>query len=117
MLKYFARKPRYPIICNIDGYVIGAKSEKTFLKQLAETNVEIEKTYSLIDSSGEGWVFLPDLMTISPLTLKKKWFKKEVIDLFNNRINTSEKIMYSTKSLSSKRFDRIFKEIVELLKP
>ena len=117
MLKYFVRKPIYPIICNIDGYVIGAKSEKTFLKQLAETNVEIEKTYSLIDSSGEGWVFLPDLMTISPLTLKKKWFKKEVIDLFNNRINTSEKIMYSTKSLSSKRFDRIFKEIVELLKP
>ena len=117
MLKYLFRKPRYPIICNIDGYVVGAKSEKTFLKQLSETNVELEKSYDLLDSSGEGWSFWPDKMAISPLTRHKKWSKKEVIELFNNRINASENIMYSTKSLSSKRFDRIFKEIVELLKP
>jgi len=71
----------------------------------------------MIDSSGEGWAFWPDQMAISPLTFKKKWFKKEVIELFNNRINTSENVRYSSKSLSTKRFDRIFKELVELLKP
>jgi hypothetical protein len=117
MLKHFIRKPKYPIICNISGHVIGAKSERSFSKQIVETNVELGKSYDVVDSSGEGWAFLPEHMVISPLTFKKKWFKKEIVELFNNRSNKSYNEKYSTKSLPNKRFDRILAEIVELLKP
>ncbi|RJP24728.1 MAG: hypothetical protein C4527_18280 [Candidatus Omnitrophota bacterium] len=42
--------------------------------------------------------------------------KKEVISLYNNRINATEPSeLYIEKLLSSMRFDRIFVEIVERL--
>ena len=116
MIAYIFRKPKYPIICNIDGYILGAKSEKSFLKQLNNVEIDPEKNYDLIDISAEGWWFLPNYMAISPLTMKKKWFKKEIISLYNNRKNSTEK-KYSERSLSAKRFDKIFNDIIELLKP
>jgi hypothetical protein len=61
-------------------------------------------------------MFLPKHMAISPLTIKKKWFKKDIIALYNGRKNTgSDENQYSNKSLSAKRFEIIFKDIVELL--
>jgi hypothetical protein len=50
------------------------------------------------------------------LTAKKKWLKKEIISLYNNRENpNSGGNQYSEKSLSAKRFDKIFTDIVDLL--
>jgi hypothetical protein len=116
MLNYLFRKPHYPVICDIDGYVIAAKSEKSLVKHLSEIELDLEKTYDLVDSTAEGWVFSPKHMFVSPLTLKKKWSKKDVISIFNNRINSSsEEVQYSEKSLSSKRFERVFGDIVDLL--
>jgi len=37
----------------------------------------------MVDATGEGWAFHSDLMIVSPLTLKKRWKKTEVIRLFN----------------------------------
>jgi hypothetical protein len=116
MLNYFFRKPKYPVICDIDGYVIAAKNEKSFVKRLPEVNQDSEKTYNLLDATAEGWAFMPKHMLVSPLTLKKQWTKKELISIFNCRKNvSSEAVQYSEKSLSSKRFERIFSDIVELL--
>lgn len=116
MLNYLFRKPKYPVICDIDGYIIAAKSEKLFLKSLTEVNKDSEKTYNLLDSTAEGWAFVPKHMLVSPLTFKKQWTKKELISIFNSRKNSSsEAAQYSEKSLSSKRFERIFADIVELL--
>lgn len=117
MITYIFRKPKYPIICNIDGYIFGAKSEVSFLKQIDYVEMDPDKNYDLIDISAEGWWFLPNHMAISPLTMKKKWFKKEIISLYNNRKNSTDGKTYSEKSLSAKRFDNIFNDIVELLKP
>ncbi len=114
MLTYIFRKPKYPIICDIDGHIIGAKSEKSFLKQMNEIQFIPEKTYNLIDISGEGWWFTPDKMAVSPLSMRK-WFKKDIITLYNNRKNSIDGMKYSVKSTSSKRFDKIFRDIVELL--
>jgi len=61
-------------------------------------------------------MFLLKHLAISPLTTKKKWFKKEIIALYNGRKNpTSNGNQYSEKSLSAKRFEKIFTDIVELL--
>jgi hypothetical protein len=116
MINYLFRKPKYPVICDIDGYVIAAKSEKTLVKYLLEVELDLKRTYNLVDSTAEGWVFSPEHMFVSPLTFKKKWSKKDVISIFNNRINSSsEEVQYSEKSLSSKRFEKVFGDIVDLL--
>ena len=70
------RKPTFPIICVIDGYVIAAKSIAGFEKQLSVYNIGKETRYPIIDVTGEGWSFYPEHMAICPLTTKKKWFKK-----------------------------------------
>ena len=71
MLKYIFRKPKFPIICNFDGVLVAAKSEITFTRQLDKLKIDIEKSYPLIPISGEGWMFLPQYMAVSPLTAKK----------------------------------------------
>ena len=95
--------------------MIAARSKSSFEKQLSAFENFNESGFPLIDVSGEGWSFHPEHMTISPLTLKKKWSKKEVIALFNERENNTSNVIYSKKSLSAKRFDKIFQDIVELL--
>jgi hypothetical protein len=55
-------------------------------------------------------------MTVSSLTFKKQWTKKEVIAVFNKSKTAREACLeYPLSSLSSKRFDRIFGEIVSLI--
>ena len=78
MLKYIFRKPKFPIICNFDGVLVAAKSEITFTRQLDKLKIDIEKSYPLISISGEGWMFLPQYMAVSPLTAKKNWNEGQV---------------------------------------
>ncbi len=116
MLNYIFRKPKFPIICDFDGILVAAKSEISFTRQLDKLKIDIEKSYPLISVSGEGWMFLPKHLAVSPLITKKKWFKKDIIALYNGRKNPgSDGKQYSDKSLSAKRFEKIFKDIVELL--
>ena len=115
-ISFLFRKPKFPIICNFDGIVIAANSLKLLEKKLKKIPIDSEEYYDIVDVTSEGWGFSAKHMAISPLTIKKKWFKKEVIDLYNNRENSSKHDKkYSLKSLSSKRFDKIFMEIVDLL--
>ena len=116
MLNYIFRKLKFPIIFDFDGILVAAKSEISFTRQLDKLEIDIEKSYPLISISGEGWMFLPQHSAISPLSTKKKWFKKDIIALYNGRRNPgSDGKQYSDKSLSTKRFEKIFKDIVELL--
>ena len=115
-LIYLFRKPKYPLLCNIDGFMFAARSEKKLRKNLALAPVDPEKMYDVIDATVEGWSFMPKYLTISPLTLKKGWTKKEIIALYNVRTNKIEgATAYSEKSLSSKRLEKVFEDIVELL--
>jgi len=115
-ISFLFRRPVFPVILNLDGIVIGARSSKSLEKALRKIAVEPAKFYDMVDSTGEGWSLFAERMIISPLTIKKRWFKKDVIGLYNNRKNTpGQDAKYSEKSLSSKRFDRIVNEIADLL--
>ena len=114
-IPFLFRKPKFPIICDVEGNVIAAKSISGFEKQLTAYNMSKGSRYPIIDITGEGWSFYSELMIISPLTTKKKWFKKEVITIFNNRKNNISNVTYSQKSISAKRYDKIFQDIVALL--
>ncbi len=111
------RKPVFPVILEVNGIIIGAKTSKQLEDDLSEIRLPAGGHLPFIDSSGEGWSFTVDHMTISPITFKKKWTKKEVIALFNNSETAKMKNKeYSTKSISAKRFDRIVSELVDLIR-
>lgn len=115
-ISFMFRRPKFPVILNLDGVVIGARSPRSLEKALLKAGLDPAKVYEMVDSTGEGWCLYTEQMIISPLTVKNRWFKKEVIGLYNNRKNAPEQdVKYSEKSISSKRFDRIVNQIVDLL--
>ena len=117
-IRSFFRNPKYPILCDIDGHLVGAKSDKALSKKLSLLVLDESKQYDVINSTGEGWLLLAEAMVLSPVNfLKRKWTKLEIIRLYNSRTNKSDpnEKPYSEKSLSAKRFDRILRDIVEAL--
>lgn len=107
----------FPIICDIEGELVGAESTDELVEQLDGLKLLPNKQFPVIDAIGEGWVFYTDVMTISPIVFKKRWTKKEIINMFNGS-DTARSLgrQYSTKSLSSKRLELIVRQIVEIIR-
>jgi len=116
MIKCLFRQPRFPLICDVHGVLIGAETPEQFEAQVAALELPAGELLPLVDAAGEGWVFHTDEMVVSPLTLKKRWTKKEIISMYN-RSETARRLgtEYSTRSLSSKRLDRIVAEVAALI--
>lgn len=116
MIRYLFRLPKFPVICNFEGILIGAKSSNSLESQIDALDISYGKNYPLADASGEGWTLATEYMVVSPLVAKKRWTKREIVLMFNTSENAQQSGMtYSDKSLSSKRLDRIVDEIVELI--
>lgn len=116
-IQYFFRKPVYPVIIDIKGNLICGFSASTLARHLSKLSDLEDQTYRAIDSTGEGWSFYPAHWILTPLTIKKRWTKLEIIRLYNDRKNKNPgDCQYSEKSLSAKRLDKIIFEIAELLK-
>lgn len=117
-IRSFWRKPTYPIICNIEGHLVGAKSEKTLAKKLSGLVLDKSKQYDVINSTGEGWLLMAEAMVLSPVNfLKRKWTKLEIVRLYNNRTHKPDpnEKPYSEKSLSTKRLEEIIRDLVDRL--
>ena len=119
IIKYLFRVPVFPVITSIDGHVIGAVTPDDLGVELSKAQFVQEEIYDAVDSTGEGWSLLvkESIVFLSPLNMRKRWTKREIIKLFNERENTelAEGIQYSEKSLSAKRRDKIISDIAELL--
>jgi hypothetical protein len=115
-LQYLFRKPTFPIVANIEGYFTVAKRPKDLSIKLSKISLDPDKSYDMVDFAGEGWSLYVPKMVISPLTLKKRWTKREIIKLFNERenIQLAEGKKYSEKSLSAKRLDKVIFDLVEV---
>jgi len=116
-LQFLFRKPKFPVIFNIDGKLIVVTSFNDFDKQIINIELKGNKFYEAIDSTVEGWLLSTEPLVISPLTLKKKWTKKELINLYNQSENCKRNNdIYPESSLSNKKLSVIFEEIAEKLK-
>jgi len=116
-LKYFGRKPNFPVLLNINENIYYAYQDHEIINIFEKYNLDKKDTIDIIDSSNEGWIFHNEIKVISPLTLKKTYTKKELINLFNNRKNkkdTSCDVTYD--GLSNRTFNKIFLEIISELK-
>jgi hypothetical protein len=116
MIRFLFRQPKFPVICDAQGVLIGAETPGQLSDQVQSIRIPACEEIPLVDASSEGWVLDIDHMIVSPLTLKKVWTKKEIIAMFNKSKTAAQAgLEYPARSLSSKRFDRIIAEIVKLL--
>lgn len=109
------RLPKFPIIGDIDGWLILAKSAAEFEQRLDRVELKPEGRYYLVDSIGNEWVFSSGEQYVMP-TLKRKWSKKKIVQMYNESKNCqSIGVSYSERSLSIKHFATVFTDIVELV--
>jgi hypothetical protein len=114
-MRYPFRKPKFPIIGLIDEWLVTAPSEALFQRRAARIRLKPDTKYSIVDSSGEDWELYPGGMYVVP-SLRRTWSKKKIIQTYNQSRNCAQTgITYSEKSLSSKRFETVFTDIVELI--
>jgi hypothetical protein len=84
-------------------------------RQLERLELQGGAVLDLVDATGEGWAFHSDLRIVSPLTLKKRWKKIEVIRLFNESANASRiGAVYPEAYIPRRSIDRIIAEIAAL---
>ncbi|KAA1258023.1 hypothetical protein LF1_05140 [Rubripirellula obstinata] len=115
---HFFRKPKYPVIVDIEGVLVAAKSVRPLCTKLLRLDLVEKQSYDAIDKTGESWtlVVMRGNAVLSPINFKKQPTKLELIRWFNNRKNkTADEVEYSEKSLSSKKRDRIIAEIADRL--
>ncbi len=113
-LSYLLRKPKYPVIVDIEGVLVAAQSARSLFEKLSRLDIVENKSYKSIDRTGEGWIFMVvgGNGVLSPFSFAKQRTKLDLIRWFNNRKNKlAEEREYSEKSVSSKRRDRIIGEI------
>ncbi len=113
---YLFRKPRYPVICDINGFLICGYGGNELFNNLKGRLTSAENEYDLFDVSGVRWKVYEKGLIISPFVYKRRWTKINLIELFNSSENSkliSQK--YSTKSLSSKKLQKIFMDIMRLI--
>jgi hypothetical protein len=113
-MDFIFRKPRFPIIIVSDDDLLGAHTASECAKKLAKVTFVGNAPRSIIDSNAEGFAFHPESMFISPLTMKKRWSKAEIISLYNVRKKPSAPI-YAPASLGNKTLQRIVHDVVYLL--
>jgi hypothetical protein len=115
-VRYWLRKPRFPIIIDTGRGLVGALSGAECTKRIARLGpFNDDNSMPVIDSTAEGFGFYPRMLLISPLTTKKHWTKAEVIALYNKRKKPSAP-EYQPRSLSNRGFDRVISEVVQLLR-
>jgi hypothetical protein len=115
-LRYWPRRPRFPIIIDTGRGLVGAVSGTDCAKRIARLGpFDDDSAMPVIDSTAEGFGFYPKMMLITPLAVKKRWNKAEVIALYNAR-KKPDAPEYEPRSLSNRGFGRVVSEVVQLLR-
>ena len=111
-IKYFFRNPAFPILIINGKDIFGAYSVAELQNIISKNDFSKEKYYKIIDSTKEGWAYYPEQCVISPITSKKYYFKKELIELFNN----SNQIQRNNLKTISERIQyKNFSDILEMI--
>ena len=85
------------------------------LRQLERLELPGAAVVDLVDATGGGWAFHSALMIVSPLTLKRRWTKIEVIRLFNESDNARRVgAVYPEAYVPRRSLERIIAEIAAL---
>jgi len=87
--KILFRNPVYPVIIISRDQLFAAENIQNLALALLQSHPPKEKDYiKVIDSTGEEFWHTPDLDALAPGFAFKKWTKKQIIELFNNSVNS-----------------------------
>jgi len=115
-ITYAFRKPRFPLICDLNGYLFAAESPGALQRRLASLELPDERKIRFCDAKGESWMFLANERILAPGFPMRKWRKIEVILLFNGSRNAKELgVRYPEHRLANRRLDMIVCDIAALL--
>ena len=92
------RNPKYPVVIDIDGTLVAAKSSKSLCNRLLQVDIAQGKSYQAFDKTSETWTFIviDGNAVLSPLSFKRPITKLEIIRWFNNRENKlADEVAYS----------------------
>jgi hypothetical protein len=88
-LKTLFRNPVYPVIIISNKQLFAGQNIRNLALALLHAHPPNENDYiKVIDSTGEEFWYMPDLEALAPGFLSKKWTKKQIIELFNESINS-----------------------------
>lgn len=112
---YAFRRPRFPLIWSVGNEVRSATSPAAFQRQIRRADLQGLAIIDMVDATGEGWAFHPELMLVSPLTMKKRWKKLEVVRLFNRSENARRiGAVYPEACIPRRSVGRIIAEVAAL---
>jgi hypothetical protein len=115
-LVHVFRCPRYPLLCEIPGDLLAAKSLQQLERRLSKVDLPAGRMLHIIDARGEGWSLHTDMGAVSPLTMKKHWAKAELVKLYRDSITgRSVARPNDDKALLRLRLDVLIQTIVNLL--
>jgi hypothetical protein len=114
-MTYLFRVPKFPILFSLQNRLICARLEEAFQSRIEKENLG-EILCSGIDCKGEVWDLYTDRMCVSPSLSPRRWSKKKIIELYNKSDNCKIlDFLYPEKSLSSKKFEKVFGDIFDLV--
>jgi len=115
---FFLTKPDFPVIILAGDRLYTAFSYRKIAKtciKLSTTTEQVE--IKVLDFSSREFYYLSEKRTLMPNIAVLRWTKKQIIETFNNSLNAREKgLHYPLKYVSSRRFDRIFNDICQLIR-
>ena len=111
-INFFYREPEFPVLIIKENEVFGATSLKNLSKIIEKNDFSQQEYYYLIDCTNEGWAFYPEHNLVTPLVYKKNWFKKEIVQLFNNSNAIKER---NVAPLKDNIYNKTFTQIVEII--
>jgi hypothetical protein len=115
-IRFAFRRPRFPLICDLDGDLFAAESPDALRRRLGGRELSDERKVRFVDANGESWRFLQNEMILAPEFPMKTWRKIEIIRLFNGSRTASEMgICYPERRLANRRLDRIVCDIGAIL--
>ena len=115
-ITYAFRRPRFPLICDLNGYVVAAESPTALQRCLAGMDLPTARKVRLVDTTGESWMLLPEQMIVAPGFVTRMWRKIEIIRLFNESRNAKESgKRYPERVIANRRLDTIIRDITGIL--
>jgi len=115
-VQYAFRRPRFPVIYAVGNELLAAPSPSVFQRQLERLEPQDATLLDLVDATGEGWALDLRLRIVSPITLKKRWKKIDVVRLFNGSSNAQRiGAAYPEASIPRRPLGRIIAEVAALV--
>lgn len=114
-MDFFWRKPAFPLLLDTGTELIVLRTAAEGDRILPGAAREAGRTLDVIDANVEGFSYVPEHHTVSPLTMKKAWTKAQIIALYNAR-KPAGAPPYAP-SLASRKLVQVFADVVDLVRP